>query len=115
MTKLKFRDEQDNFIPVVQDVKVNGESVFNGKTANIDMLDIPQLPILTKNRIYSLKLIDGVLQWFEETNFEADDAYIIGTTLMFSPASGSFVEGHLLTMSDISCAGVSDSHTLILN
>ena len=35
MAKLKFLDENNEFIPVVQDVTVNGLSVFNGKNANI--------------------------------------------------------------------------------
>lgn len=37
MAKLKFKDENDNFIPVVQDVKVNGKSVFDGEEATIIM------------------------------------------------------------------------------
>ena len=35
MAKLKFKDENGDFIPMVQDVKVNGSSVFDGKDANI--------------------------------------------------------------------------------
>lgn len=35
MAILKFQDENNNFIPVVQDVKVNGTSVFDGKDANV--------------------------------------------------------------------------------
>ena len=40
MAKLKFKDEYDNFIPVVQDVKVNGNSVFDGKDADIKLKTI---------------------------------------------------------------------------
>lgn len=37
MAKLKFKDENGNFIPVVQDVKVNGVSVFDGKDASVEV------------------------------------------------------------------------------
>lgn len=40
MAKLKFKDENNEFIPVVQDVTVNGSSVFNGKDANIALKTI---------------------------------------------------------------------------
>lgn len=40
MAKLKFKDENNNFIPVVQDVKVNNSSVFDGKDANISLKTI---------------------------------------------------------------------------
>ena len=40
MAKLKFKDENDEFIPVVQDVKVNNNSVFDGKDANINLKTI---------------------------------------------------------------------------
>lgn len=40
MAKLKFKDENNEFIPVVQDVKVNGNSVFDGKDVNIRLKTI---------------------------------------------------------------------------
>ena len=40
MAKLKFKDENNEFIPVVQDVKVNGSSVFDEKDANIRLKTI---------------------------------------------------------------------------
>ena len=40
MAKLKFKDENNEFIPVVQDVKVNNSSVFDGKDANISLKTI---------------------------------------------------------------------------
>ena len=40
MAKLKFKDQHNNFIPVVQDVKINKTSVFNGKFANIKLKTI---------------------------------------------------------------------------
>lgn len=40
MAKLKFKDENNEFIPVVQDVKVNNSSVFDGKDANIKLKTI---------------------------------------------------------------------------
>lgn len=40
MAKLKFKDEDGEFIPVVQDVLVNNNSVFDGKDANIELKTI---------------------------------------------------------------------------
>ena len=40
MAKLKFKDEDGEFIPVVQDVLVNNDSVFDGKNANIELKTI---------------------------------------------------------------------------
>ena len=40
MAKLKFKDENNHFIPVVQDVKVNSTSVFDGKDANVQLKTI---------------------------------------------------------------------------
>ena len=40
MAKLKFKDENNEFIPVVQDVKLNDISVFDGKDANIKLKTI---------------------------------------------------------------------------
>lgn len=40
MAKLKFKDENNEFIPVVQDVKVNNLSVFDEKEANINLKTI---------------------------------------------------------------------------
>ena len=46
MAKLKFKDENDEFIAVVQDVKLNGRSVFDGKTASI-RAEVPSNKVTT--------------------------------------------------------------------
>ena len=51
MAKLKFKDENDKFIPVVQDVKVNDESVFDEKEANINLKTINNQSIVGKGNI----------------------------------------------------------------
>lgn len=51
MAILRFRDENDNFIPVVQDVKVNSASVFDGKDANIQLKTINNAPITGEGNI----------------------------------------------------------------
>ena len=51
MAKLKFKDENDNFIPVVQDVKVNGVSVFDDIEANINLKTINSQSIVGTGNI----------------------------------------------------------------
>ena len=51
MAKLKFKDENNNFIPVVQDVKVNSSSVFDGKDANIRLKTINNQSIVGSGNI----------------------------------------------------------------
>lgn len=51
MAKLKFKDENNNFIPVVQDVKVNKNSVFDGKDANINIKTINNQPVVGNGNI----------------------------------------------------------------
>ena len=51
MAKLKFKDENDNFIPVVQDVKVNDNSVFDGKDADIKLKTINNQSIVGEGNI----------------------------------------------------------------
>ena len=53
MAKLKFKDENNEFIPVVQDVTVNGSSVFNGKNANIRLKTINSQSIAGPGNILS--------------------------------------------------------------
>ena len=114
MTKLKFKDEDNNFISVVQDVKVNGESITNGTTANLEMIMIPKPPLLIKNKIYTLKLINGDLTWVEEERESVEDVYISNTIMVFDIFSESTIEENLLMVSDISSSGV-QGRTLVLN
>lgn len=51
MAKLKFRDENKNFIPVVQDVKVNNNSVFDGENADIRLKTINNESIIGTGNI----------------------------------------------------------------
>lgn len=51
MAKLKFKDENNEFIPVVQDVKVNANSVFDGKDANIKLKTINNQSIVGSGNI----------------------------------------------------------------
>lgn len=51
MAKLKFKDENNEFIPVVQDVKVNDTSVFDGKDANIELKTINNQDIVGEGNI----------------------------------------------------------------
>ena len=51
MAKLKFKDENNNFIPVVQDIKVNSSSVFDGKDANIRLKTINNQSIVGSGNI----------------------------------------------------------------
>lgn len=51
MAKLKFKDENNEFIPVVQDVKVNGNSVFDEKDANIRLKTINNQSIVGSGNI----------------------------------------------------------------
>lgn len=51
MAKLKFKDENNNFIPVVQDVKVNGASVFDGEDANVSLRTINNQSIVGTGNI----------------------------------------------------------------
>lgn len=51
MAKLKFKNENGEFIPVVQDVKVNGTSVFNEETANIKLKTINNQSIVGTGNI----------------------------------------------------------------
>ena len=62
MAKLKFKDENNNFIPVVQDVKVNGSSVFDGKDASVE-----------------LKTVNGQ-SLAGSGNIEVDSAYSVSAT-----------------------------------
>lgn len=68
MAKLKFKDENDEFIPVVQDVKVNGTSVFDGKDANITI----QEPDVTK------QYVDGQIS---ELDSEKQDNLVSGENI----------------------------------
>lgn len=49
--KLKFKDENDRFVPVVQDVKVNGTSVFDGEEASINLKTINNQSIVGEGNI----------------------------------------------------------------
>ena len=51
MAKLKFKDENNEFIPVVQDVKVNNSSVFDGKDADIKLKTINNQSIVGTGNI----------------------------------------------------------------
>lgn len=51
MAILKFKDENNNFIPIVQDVKVNNSSTFDGKDANINIKTINNQSILGEGNI----------------------------------------------------------------
>ena len=51
MAKLKFKDENNEFIPVVQDVTVNGSSVFNGKNADVFLKTINNQSIVGSGNI----------------------------------------------------------------
>lgn len=51
MAKLKFKDENNEFIPVVQDVRVNGSSVFDEKDANIRLKTINNQSIVGSGNI----------------------------------------------------------------
>lgn len=66
MAKLKFKDENNEFIPVVQDVKVNGVSVFDGKDANITIDDPYVLNINRQSIPEHLKIPDDGLAYIRE-------------------------------------------------
>ena len=51
MAKLKFKNEKNKFVPVVQDVSVNGESVFNGRCAKIKLKTINNESIVGEGNI----------------------------------------------------------------
>lgn len=51
MAKLKFKDENNEFIPVVQDVKVNNSSVFDGQNADIKLKTINYQSIVGSGNI----------------------------------------------------------------
>ena len=51
MAKFKFKDENDDFISVVQDVKVNGTSAFDGEVADIRLKTINNQSILGSGNI----------------------------------------------------------------
>lgn len=60
MAKLKFKDENNEFIPVVQDVKVNANSVFDGKDANIRLKTINNQSIVGSGNIDAGGTVDDV-------------------------------------------------------
>jgi len=51
MAKLKFKDENNEFIPVVQDVKINNTTVFDGKEADIKLKTINNQSIVGTGNI----------------------------------------------------------------
>ena len=51
MTKYKFKDENGNWQTLVQDVKVNGESVSNGVSATIQIKTINNQSIIGTGNI----------------------------------------------------------------
>jgi len=64
--KLKKDKNAQHFeLKSVQDVKVNGRSVFDGEEANIRLVEVPSLPLDT-TKIYVLKYVNGTLVWVEE-------------------------------------------------
>lgn len=58
MAILRFKDENNHFIPVVQDVKVNDVSVFDGKEAIIIIKTIDNISLVGNGNI-SFKTING--------------------------------------------------------
>lgn len=58
MAILRFKDENNHFIPVVQDVKVNDVSVFDGKEAIIIIKSIDNISLVGDGNI-SFKTING--------------------------------------------------------
>jgi len=51
MAKLKFKDENNEFIPVVQDVTINNSSVFDGENADIKLKTINNQSIVGTGNI----------------------------------------------------------------
>ena len=77
MAKLKFKDENNEFIPVVQDVKVNGSSVFDGKEAEIRLKTINDENIIGDGNIN----IQG--EYEIEAEMSSGSLYISDTDLAY--------------------------------
>ena len=100
MAKLKFKDENGDFVPVVQDVTVNGDSVFDGVEATVQLKTINSESIVGTGNIS----ISGG---------SATDVQVNGTSIVSSGVANLVTNtaynassNKLATMSDIPSADV---------